>query len=487
MNVGVADTNSKLTVMLAGNDLPDVITPINSSELDAQVLSSGQIMELDDLVEQYAPNIAKNCAKMIEYNRDMRSNGTGKLYAINMHSGQDSSSPDGVATSWLVRWDLYKQLGCPELKSLDDMLKLLTDMKGLEPENADGRETYGLGYFLGESWGHVMIDRAYIFDTGMCNSAGCEAVYTDIHDERVLPRLTDPDGTYWKSLQFLNKAYLANVLDPESATMKLMTVTEKADQQRYHAFPQNFFAEANSQLLSQPGNKGYVPLIIHAEPRGAWTNTVMSIGSQAVAYLSNKTKYAKNILQMLDYLSTEEGQILLRFGIEGVDWEWNEKGEGVMIGEALEAYKNKTSIIKESGIGKYTWSMMPYHPSRLENGTYSNFAMNTVIDQPQAYQEFCDFFKIQNIGAYGDLVGGLPYDYTFMTDTTFDPNSDVGIKNANINSYITTRAAKAIFCESEAEFQTTKDEMIQEILDLGADDVVAEYTKLYEAKIAKYK
>ena len=487
LNVGVADTNAKLAVMLAGDDLPDVVTPINNSELDAQLVASGQILELDDLVAEYGPNIIKNCGLMLDYNREMRSNGTGKLYGINMHVGQDSSWPDGIATSWNIRWDLYKELGCPELHTLDDMLELLIKMQELEPETPDGQKTYGLGYFLGESWGSVMIDRAYMFDMGLCNSSACEAVYVDAHNEAVVPRVTDPDGAYWASLEFLNKAYLAGVLDPESATLKFSTYMEKAEQQRYHAAVQNMFGSANALLLAEPNNKGYVPIIIKAHPDGAWTNTVMKIGSQAVAYISKNSKYGKEIVQMLNYLATEEGQILIRHGIEGQDWEFNEKGEGVFIGELLEAYKTKTVITKESGIGKYGWSLNVYNPPKLSNGTYSNFSFNTVIEQPLAYQEFCEHFGIKTVGEYGDIMGGFGYDYTFMTDTNIPMNSDAGIKNANVNNYVVTRIAKAIFCESEEEFQSTKATMIQEMNDLGAEDVIAEYTRIYDECIAKYK
>lgn len=46
-----------------------------------------------------------------------------------------------------LRWDLYKQLGCPELKTVEDMLDVLKQMQDLCPESDSGKKTYAFSLF----------------------------------------------------------------------------------------------------------------------------------------------------------------------------------------------------------------------------------------------------------------------------------------------------------------------------------------------------
>ena len=44
--------------------------------------------------------------------------------------------------SWDLRWDLYSQLGYPEIKNLDDLLAVFKKMKEICPTDELGNETY---------------------------------------------------------------------------------------------------------------------------------------------------------------------------------------------------------------------------------------------------------------------------------------------------------------------------------------------------------
>ena len=48
---------------------------------------------------------------------------------------------------WDLRWDLYKELGYPEIKNLDDMVDVLAQMKELCPTDDNGKTTYGVSLF----------------------------------------------------------------------------------------------------------------------------------------------------------------------------------------------------------------------------------------------------------------------------------------------------------------------------------------------------
>jgi len=485
LNSGVADTDTKLMIALAGDDLPDIVTPVNASKIEGQLINSGQILELDDLIEQYAPNIVKNCAPMLTCNRLLRSEGSGKIYGINMQSRLVAITPDSGGNLWHIRWDLYKQLGCPEIKSLDDMLELMAAMRELEPETPDGQKTYGMGMFLGESWGAGLINRAYSFDVGVGGGGGTATACVSIYDNSSTLDLVDPDGMHWTYMEFANKAYRMDLLDPEALTIKFGAFIQKAEQQRYHVLLSNPWAgQTNQKAQNQGGNKGYVPITIPVNPKGFWYTNENYFGTAVGSYISAKSKYAVEIIQLLDYFATDEGRVLLLNGIEGVDWEWNEQGQGVVIGEALEALKTNTPIIKESGIDKYNWNLLTYANPVLENGTFVKFQFNTPVDQPVCVREYCEYYGVKTISERLMALGGRSYDFTLMAMDLYDLNTPVGVKNSNITNYYNTRSPGVIASKTEKDFQDAKAAMIKEYLDLGAEEVyeyfLVKWTELLE-------
>ena len=52
-----------------------------------------------------------------------------------------------VPTGYVVRWDLYKQIGCPEINNDDDYIEALKAMKEIYPKTEDGLETYAMSAY----------------------------------------------------------------------------------------------------------------------------------------------------------------------------------------------------------------------------------------------------------------------------------------------------------------------------------------------------
>lgn len=59
----------------------------------------------------------------------------------------DPSARGDIMYTWDVRWDLYKELGYPEIKNLDDMVEVLAQMKEICPKDDNGKTTYGVSLF----------------------------------------------------------------------------------------------------------------------------------------------------------------------------------------------------------------------------------------------------------------------------------------------------------------------------------------------------
>ena len=105
--------SQKFSVLMAGGDLPDIIYSNYAQQgVDyASLISSGQLLALDDLIDQYGENIKKNGAERLEYSKKFASNGEDKTYFIPVLSyTKDEENPDisysienvGLMTRWDV-------------------------------------------------------------------------------------------------------------------------------------------------------------------------------------------------------------------------------------------------------------------------------------------------------------------------------------------------------------------------------------------------
>ena len=102
----------KFKVLLAGGDLPGIVNS-NYGDLgvDANgLLESGQLIPLDELIEEHAPNLKEKFADAIEYSKEFLSN-DGQLYylPIQINHAGDTKVVDrsGANLALYTRYDLY--------------------------------------------------------------------------------------------------------------------------------------------------------------------------------------------------------------------------------------------------------------------------------------------------------------------------------------------------------------------------------------------
>lgn len=480
LNIGMADTATRVAALLAADDLPDIVLPVENKALESSLLKAKAVIPLDDLVKSRGQNFLKNAPKMIAYNKLAKSDETHALYCISPGVGGSNEARDSVSEAWQIRWDLYKKLGYPKITSYEEFLNVLKEMQRLEPENAAGQKNYGLGLFLAESWGERIVDRAMMFEEGFTNG-GVLSVYENTNTGEVVPRLTDPNGVYWRSLAFLNKAYLMGVLDPESATLKFQTYMDKAKTGRYFASPEGWMSSgADAEFLTQASGKGYCPILIAPNKNGIYVVSQTEAGNQVDIYISRKSKYPEKAMDLLNYLASWDGSNLIANGVEGLHWKYV-NGKPQLIGEALDAVVNHKDITKQSGINKYSWQLRiladPWDP----RGFFTNFALNTpgAIQPREIYEDYKTFFKVGYIAEPFQKFPKYKYDYNYFVSVSFDAKSDLAKMDTDINNYVQTHVGKVIFAKSEQEFNDLKAQYIADVKALGADKVVESFKAIY--------
>ena len=93
-----------------------------------QAVQKGMLFDWneDDILTDYGPYIKEHMPYALEKNANLSG---GTTYGYGFDVAVDPSARGDIMYTWDVRWDLYKELGYPEIKNLDDMVEVLAQMK----------------------------------------------------------------------------------------------------------------------------------------------------------------------------------------------------------------------------------------------------------------------------------------------------------------------------------------------------------------------
>ena len=318
------------TQMISGN-LGDLIflAENNGQQHLSEAIEAGLIMDIYDLLEENAPNITNNYPLLLEKARIQFGEGT-KVYAI----GQDAVPTteelqiDGGTDSWwgpYGRWDLYAQLGYPEITDLDGLVEVLKQMHDLEPVNEDGEPVYAMSLWKDWDGGNMMAAGAFyaIFGYGDCFNY----VWPHATEDSYITTL-DEDSLYFKTLKFYFDLNQLGLLDPDSITQTYSEVTSKEQTGRvlynwFNPIKSNFntaerLAEGKAVTLlpfTTQCNYGYT-----GKPSGF--GRTVSIGS--------KCEQPERLLKIIDWMFSDEGLMESYNGPKDGTWTYDESGAPVL-------------------------------------------------------------------------------------------------------------------------------------------------------------
>ncbi|PYI53085.1 extracellular solute-binding protein [Paenibacillus flagellatus] len=479
-DLNVTDRAEKLAVMLAGKDLPDIVV-FNALTDRAKVNSAKVAMPLDELVEKFGPDIKKNAGKALEISKMMNSDETRSLYYLPGHVGNVQFSPNVNDNSWNLRWDLYKKLNFPKLDTLDDLLNVLEKMGELEPTNKDGKKNYGLGLNLSDAWGQLMIDKAIANLQGFAQASSND-VYVDMSTGLPVPRVSDPNSIFWKSAQFYNKAYQRGILDPESATMKFNTITDKYKTGRYFASTTYWsLGGADKQFIADGHpEKGFVPFMVDYNKQNIYVGQATYNGDQFEMFISKTSKNPEAAMKFINYLFSDEGARLMMNGIEGKHYKMV-NGVPMVTDEELNARQSDPKHYIQTGIGKYN-NLLRYTPQKDPNGYPANF--NDVPETQaklltQVQKEFMEHYKQKTVTEHFTKVPKYVFDTSLLGSLSTVPGSDIQAKEQQLDAYLVANIAKVIYQKNDADYEKAKAKFLEEYTSKGAAAVFNYYKDKY--------
>ncbi len=305
-----ADTD-KYNAMLASGEGWDLVIQM-SSEMKG-LTETGAILPLDSHMGKLT-NLSTNIGAALE-NSKAKYSADGKLYWIPYGICPNGQKPgDKDLSRGLIRWDLYKDMGYPEVKNMADQAQLLIDMVAKYPKNADGQTVYA--YALPNDaalWNNLKMP---FMDNAGRGDWSTTAMYK-WEDMSYINFLDAEDGVYWDAIDYYHTLYKAGVLDPDSFTVTEADINAKITAGRLYG------ACFSWNVSGLPEGQGFaaIPMTEVSTACFEYIPKAVDGGNFNWGYAINaQTDKVDLCLKYLDFIGSYEGANLLVNGIEGTHY-----------------------------------------------------------------------------------------------------------------------------------------------------------------------
>ncbi|MBP3963847.1 extracellular solute-binding protein [Paenibacillus lignilyticus] len=476
MNLELYD-EQKFKVELAGGDLPDIIQVPNKNI--KELIEGNNIIPLDELLKTNGPDLQLPVyEKSFAYIRKFWSDNTNKLYMVPVQIGTSDFGFE-QQVGFNVRWDYYKELGYPKITSIDDMVNMLADMVQRHGTTKDGKKVYGVSMWNDWStWG--VRSMGLITGNGMFNTNSTQLVnsYTDAAHSEI-----------WDTAMFMYKAQQKGILDPDAFTAKYNDIVAKASEGTLISAVATWpFTRINAELLKEGPDKGFVTIPLDWGFTNVGGTTVAGWSDRAFAISAN-CKYPERAMDLINFLVSEQGSRLIASGIEGVHWTYVD-GKPAMKPETVTLAAAGGDSWKKTGIGMIANQQGLADYTKLSDGGIVNLfntpavfatkvnALNKDYDEyydvsypAEAYKRLVDQGKVKTLSHMPlDVLSAMP-----------TPPDDIKRIQTKLDELLVKGMPIIVLgSKSDEDFKVHQQELIDELIDAGADTYFDWYKRSYE-------
>lgn len=467
---------------------------------DILILESGQFKECIDagLIKDISADIW-NYSNLADYkdqidvlNNGLEGNDNGATYGIPtemLSTSPTSYSQDTIYSSPLLRWDLYKELGTPDIADLDGLLDVLEQMKEKHPTNDAGDACYAMSLWPDWDGGDGMLGIANVVQLTTWYGEKIKGSAILKPDGTFIP-LTDKNGTYYKILKFLYEANQRGLVDPDSATQDWNSACAKMSAGQvylmWYSWQTGFW---NSTERLKDG-KGFI--FTPVADQDYYTDADAYYGSGRVWAVGSQVddeKYAK-IMEFLDWYASPEGLMFQHAGIEGFNYEVGEDGKFTQINS--NALMDNLNVPEEWGGGGYSdgnnainqWIVNANSINPLTGESYvvtywSSYKEETLTDMKREWRERfdaeepADYMKKNN-----KLIISPNVSVSLPIDT-----ADISVIRNQCNETICDYSWRMIYASDDANFDALWDEMSKTLDGYGFQDLVKFDTDKYQIEL----
>ncbi|UPK41348.1 extracellular solute-binding protein [Paenibacillus pabuli] len=451
-------SDDKLNTMMASGDLPDIITMDGSNPLvkDAEKFA----IPLDELAKKYDPYFLETASKpetLKFFTRD-----DGHIYGYPNFSNTKSDYEKGGIygnQAFLVRKDIYEQLGKPDMTTPEGFISALEAVQklGAKDELEKNIIPIGMTPFTGDS-----SEKNGVFNRTLADFIGVPML---TEEGKYYDRYTDADFQKW--LKVFVEARQKGLADRDMITMTGDDKNARITNGSYFAyFAADLTGETDSLSVWANEHPGKEYIAVNGPSSTVGRTTALpgtSIEGWTQTFITKSSKDPQKAMELITYLVSEEGNNVMNFGREGETYSLvNEKP--VLNADLLDFKQtDPAGFEKEIGLTTHLW---------LQDSALLSRQMG-LSQFPKALQQAKQWTKDHVVPQF-ELAG---------LDVYLSKQSS---RNAEkIEQNWSQTIAKILDAKSDKEVDQAMAEFIQYRMDNGFDELVKERNSQIEANVKK--
>ena len=472
----VGSDDQKIALMIAEQNFPDMIYAKGDA---GSLIDAGALIDMTDLIEEYGPNIKKMYGE--EFGKLRYSEDDPSIYQLSSYSiGGTYYKSSGTAQ---VQWDVLKENDYKVPEDLAEFEAMIKSYMEAHPQTEDGMDTIGIT--LSASDWHWMITlgnpAGFIADGQPDNGQWLvDSEYNAMYKFK-----SEKEKEYFR---WLNRMYNEGVLDAEFATQTHEDYIAKIASGRVLALLDTEWDYADGErVLKADGKLGKtyagIPLVME---KGTKCPSLMYTGlttGQGVG-ITTACEDPVAAIKFLDYICSDEGQVLVRWGIQDVNYFLDENGMRYRTEEEINESNNNKDYSKNTGVGFHAYPFPCYGDGVVDStgSTYTTTSKESVIAEYNEEQKAaCEKWGVEllvDIFPQADEFEVPKFSpiWAYTKPAEFD---EIG----NILDEAAWSQLVSCVIGSEADFDANYDAMLEEFDSIGVADAEEMLTEIIKDKV----
>ncbi len=373
------DSDNGIALMVATGEYPDIVF----AKGDAYILiENDALIDLSDLIDEYGPHIKELYGD--EYENLRYSEDDPSIYQLCSDQVQDEIlSTAGTAQ---LQWAVLAANDYEIPTTLEEYTQMIKSYMEAYP-TIDDKATIGISISVSDwHWYTTLSDPAGYIANGTTDD-GQWIVDEDYNVH--YKHSADGQKEYFK---WLNSMYWEGILDPDFATQTHEDYIAKIASGRVLGLLDADWdiASAESSLkAADMYERTYAGLPVTIDE--SVTCATLATQNLAVGWgigITTACEDPVRAIQFIDWLCTEEAQILLNWGIEGVNYFYDEDGVRYRTEDEIERSETDVNYQEQTGVGLHVYPFPSYGNTAVDStGNYYSVNSRDLIISEYNEQE----------------------------------------------------------------------------------------------------
>ena len=386
--------DNRIELMVATGEYPDFVFAKGSV---STLIRNDALIDMSDLIDEYGPNIKKLYGD--EYENLRYSSEDPSIYQLCSDKVQEETlETSGTAQ---LQWAVLQENQYRVPYTLEEYTQMIRDYMEKYPM-INGKPAIGISIVCSDWHWYTMLSNPSGYMNGSADNG--QWIVDDEKQEVYYKHAADGQKEYYK---WLNEMYNEGILDPEFATQTHEDFVLKVAEGRVLGLLDEEWDYTGAEIsLRADGQEEHtyagLPVTIDRSAK------CPSLKQQnlAVGWGIGITKSCKDpvrAVRFLDWLCSDEAQILLNWGIEGVDYYYDENGKRCITEEDLEASRKDTNYSERTGVGFRVYPY-PSYGNQSVDSTGNSYSKSSREMVKEGYDEMeKEALKAWNVDMLTDI------------------------------------------------------------------------------------